>query len=81
MPRFGEARGELWKIFAKFTEWLENEQPPWDTYHELMDDRLFNLDNHPGVRPVGLRDTWWRMKVNYILKVDGKESNEDCGTD
>ena len=35
----------------------------------------------PGVRPVGVRETWRRMLENFVLVVMGTENKEACGTD
>ena len=46
---FGAASGELRLIVADFKEWLSN---------TMMSGRLIALDKQPGVRPVGVRETW-----------------------
>ena len=43
-----------------------------------MSVRQIALDKHPGVRPVGIRETWWRLFSNIVLKVTGLESTMSC---
>ena len=60
---------------------MANERPQWDAYRALMAGRLIGLDNHPGVRPVRVGKTWWRMMEKCVLKVTGQEEKEACGTE
>ena len=39
-----------------------------------MSGRLIALDKQPGVRPVGVGETWRRIFVNIVLKVMGPEA-------
>ena len=47
----------------------------------LMLGSLIGLDKHPGVRPVGVGETWRRLMAKCVLKVAGQEAKEACGTD
>ena len=72
--RFGAACAELRLIFGAFVEWLGNGRPPWATYRALMSGRLIALDKQPGIRSVGLGDTWGRLMEKCLLKVVGTEA-------
>ena len=58
---FGAASLELQLIVGDFTEWLRNGRPPWAAYSAMMSSRLIALDKKPGIRPVGVRETWQRL--------------------
>ena len=45
-----------------------------------MSERLIGLDKCPGVRPVGLGDTWHQMLSKFVLEVAGAEAKEACRT-
>ena len=58
---FGLASGEFRLIVAEVGGWLSNERPPWAAYCALMSVRLIALDKSPGIRPVGIGETWRRL--------------------
>ena len=64
-----------------FAECLANERPPWAVYRGLMSGRLISLDKHPGLWPVGVGGTWRRMMAKFVLKVEGQEVKQACGTE
>ena len=39
------------------------------------------LDKHPGVRPVGVGETWWRLFAKIVLKFMGPEATMACQDD
>ena len=51
----------------------------WSAYHVLMLERLIGMDKHPGVRHVGVGETWRRIMDKLVVKVAGQEANEACG--
>ena len=57
-----------------FVEFLVNGQPPWDAYRALMSDRMIALDKQPGVRPVGVGETWRHLMAKWVLRVKVQES-------
>ena len=67
-------------IVGEFVEWLRNGRPPWAAYWALMSGRMIALDKHPGIRPVGVSETWRRMMVKCLLRVAGPEAKVACGT-
>ena len=69
--RFGAVSAELRQIFSDFVEWLGNGRPPWAAYQALMSGRLIALDKQPGIRPVGVGETWRRLMAKCLLKVSG----------
>ena len=66
---------------ADFTEWLINGRTPSAAYREMVGRPMIALDKKPGVRPVGVRETWHRLMVKYILRIIGQEVNDACGTE
>ena len=46
-----------------------------------MSGRLIALDKNPGVRPVGVGETWIRLFANIVLKVTGTEATIACQYD
>ena len=46
-----------------------------------MSGRLIELDKSPGIRPVGIGETWRRLLAKCLLRVLGKEAKTACGTD
>ena len=77
---FGAASAELRLIFGEFIEWMSNGRPPWAAYRALMSGRLIALDKQPGIRPVGVGETWRRFMAKCLLKVAGPEAKAACGT-
>lgn len=61
--RFGAGSTALREAVAvaRFTQWLANDYPPWAAYRALMSGRLVALDKCPGVRPIGIGETWRRQ--------------------
>ena len=59
--RFRAAIGELILIVGDFKEWLGNVRPPWAAYRALMSGRIIVQDKQPGIRPVGMGETWHRL--------------------
>ena len=45
-----------------------------------MSGRLIALDKQPGIRLVGVGETWWRMMAKCLLRVVGPEAKAACGT-
>ena len=79
--RFGAASGELRQIVAEFGEWLSNGRPPWSAYCAMMSGRLIALEKYPGIRPVGIGETWRRLLEKCLLRVMGQEVKTACGTE
>ena len=78
--QFGAASAELRLIVREFIEWMRNGRPPWAAYLALMSGRLIALDKQPGIRLVGVGETWRRLIVKCLLKVAGPEAKAVCGT-
>ena len=78
---FGAAIGELRMIVADFAEWLSNGRPPWAAYQAMMRGSLITLDKQPGVRPVGVGETWRRLMAKCLLQVTGKYAKAACKTE
>ena len=58
-----------------------NGQPPWYAYRAFIIGQLNALEKQPGVRPVGVGETWRCIMAKFILKVMGQEAKAACRTD
>ena len=65
--RFGGASCELRLIVSGFTEWLSDWRPPRAVYRAMMTGRLIALDKQPGIRMVGVGETWRRIMAKCLL--------------
>ena len=79
--RFGSASGKLRQIVAEFGEWLSNGRSPSAAYQAMMSGRFIALDKSPGIRPVGIGETWCRLLAKCLLQVMGQEAKAACGTE
>ena len=78
--RFGAGSAELRLIARDFVKWLGNGRSPWADYRALMSGQLIALDKQPGIRPVGVGETWRRMMAKCLLRVAGPEAKAACRT-
>ena len=78
---FGDSSDRLRNVLASFTSWMANGFPPWAAYRALMAGRLLALDKCPGVRPIGIGETWRRAIAKCVLRVAGREASHACGAD
>ena len=46
-----------------------------------MSGRLIALDKIPGIRPVGIGETWRRMLDKCLLRVSGQKAKAACETE
>ena len=46
-----------------------------------MSGQLVALAKHPGVRPVGVGETWWSLFSKIVLKFTGPEATMACQYD
>ena len=65
----------------EFVEWITNGQPPWAANRAFMSGQLIALGKHPGVRLVGVGETWSCLMTKCVLQVMGQEAKASCGTD
>ena len=68
-------------IVAEMGECLSNGRPPWAAYRALISGQLIALDKSPGIRPVGIGETWRRLLAKCLLRVSGKEAMTACGAE
>ena len=68
--KFGEDCTRLRTSMETFVEWLANGRPPWAAYRTFIPGRLIALDRQPGVRPVGVGETWQCLFANIILNIN-----------
>jgi len=43
--------------------------------------RLIALDKNPGVRPIGIGESWRCLFAKCLLAVAGKDATDECGID
>ncbi len=79
--RFGGASAEFRKAVAEFVRWKANDNPPWAAYRALRAGRLVAVDKMPGVRPLGIGESFERLESKCVLLVCGDEAKEACGVD
>ena len=68
-------------IVGNFTEWLSIGRLPWAEYRSMMSGWLIALDKQPGIRPVGVGETWRRLMAKCLLQVTTQEAKAACRTD
>jgi hypothetical protein len=56
-------------------------RPLWAAYCALRSGRLVALDKCPGVRPIGIGESFMCPSSKCVLFVAGGESKESCGVD
>jgi hypothetical protein len=76
-----KASKDLQHSLAKLATRLQNELVPWPTIRALRAGRLIALDKQPGVRPIGIGDTLYRLLAKSSLVVCKEEAKEVCGID
>jgi hypothetical protein len=79
--RFEKSSCLLRQATADLDDWHANSFPPWVPYRALMAGRLVALDKCPGVRPIGVGETWRRLAAKATLLVSGCDAKEHCGID
>ena len=77
--KYGLMSGALREEVAMLTDWLSNDRPPWASYRALMSGRLVAIDKNPGIRPIGVGETWQRLITKVNLKVTGEGAVLSCG--
>ncbi len=77
--RHGRASSELRDELTEWALWLANSSPPWAAYRAMRQGRLVALDKQPGVRPVGIGETWMRAVSKLVLAQCGMDGKEACG--
>ena len=78
---FGVSILGLWYIVEEFGDWMANSRPPWADYMALMLGHLIGINKCPGLRPVGVGETWYMMLAKCMMVVTVAEANESCGTE
>jgi hypothetical protein len=66
---FGNTSKTLRHSLANFDNWLANKLPQWAIYRAMRSGRLLALDNIPGVRPIGIGETWRRAISKALLLI------------
>jgi hypothetical protein len=78
---FSTHSARLCTALAAMASWMANESPPWAAIRALMSGRLIAIDKSPGIRPIGIGETWRRAIAKSVLHVAGKGAKEACGID
>ena len=47
----------------------------------MMSGQIITLEKSPGIRPVGIGETWRRLLVKCLLQVTEQEAKAACGTE
>ena len=76
--KFGEDSEKFCTRYEFFIYWLSNHNPLWVAYCHFMPERLIAPDNHPGVFPVSVGETWWRLFSKCVLRTTGTKATNDC---
>jgi len=76
--QFGEESKAFREEMALWANWLGNDTPPWPAYRALMACRLVALDKQPGVRPVGIGESYRRLLAKCILSATGHHATAAC---
>ena len=79
--RFGASSKRLRVAIAALACWMANDLPPWAAIRALMAGRLLAIDKSPGIRPIGIGETWRRAIAKCVLHVTGSAAKEACGID
>ena len=69
--KHGKASSKLQKAVANFTGSMANESSPWAAIRALMSGRLVALDKCPGVRPLGIGESWRRLTAKQCESSPG----------
>ena len=81
LQKFGEDSNRLHNSVEIVFDWLYNDSLPWEAYRAFMSGRMVVLNKQPGVRPVGIGETWRRLFSNIVLKFTGPEATTACQDD
>jgi hypothetical protein len=80
--RFGKSSRLSRQATADLVDWLANSFLPWAAYSRaLIAGCLVALDKCPGVRPIGVGETWRRLATKATPLVSGCNAKERCGID
>ena len=59
---------ELKEEMARWTVWLANTSQPWAAYRATMASCLVAMDKMPGVRPLGFREIYCKLRANIVFR-------------
>ena len=79
--RMGKSSSSLRETIAKFTSWLSNTRVPWPSIRALMSCRLVAVNKSPGVRPIGIGESWRRLFAKCNLLMTRESATVACGVD
>ena len=60
---------------------LVNQNSPWAAYKAFIFGRLIALNKRPGIRPVGVGETWRHIFTKFVLRLAGPEATNTCQYD
>ena len=79
--KFGEDSKIISSSVETFVDCLANKSPTWATYHAFISGCLIALYRQPGLRLVGVGETWRRLFPTCVLRVTGPEATIACQYD
>ena len=79
--RFGYASDELRVVVARLTDWMDTTPylPTCSAYCAIMARRLLAPDKRPGVRPVGIGETFRWSPDKRVMRAAGDQAKTACG--
>ena len=79
--KFGENSTRLSTSVETFVDWLADGSLTWAVYCAFMSGWLIALEKQPGVRSVGVGETWRHIFSKIVRKVTGPEATMACQDD
>lgn len=76
---FGAVSKGLQKEVSLLIEHIANKKVKWESIRGFMAGRLIALNKPPGVRPIGIGESWRRLFAKVIMKITVNEATEGCG--
>ena len=77
--RFGTSSQHLRDAVAGLTRRLANSLIDWHLIQALLANRLIALDKSPGVRPIGIGETLWRIIGKSVCLLTREDAELVCG--
>ncbi|KAL7503120.1 hypothetical protein ACHAXN_000965, partial [Cyclotella atomus] len=80
LTHFGSVSEQLRVEWARWSEWLCNESPPYAAYRALNAKREVALDKQPGTRPVAIGEIWMRCIGKGLVSQSDDQAKLACGS-
>ena len=79
--KFGDHSRKICVNEKYVVDCLAQEKPPWAAYWAFTSGCLLALDKLPGLRLVGVGETWFHLFAKCVLKVTGYDATHTCRDD